>query len=185
MTCCAVGDRRARRPGAVVLVRAFVRLCFARRLLPDDLAVLAVDRHHHVPVHAAARQAAARRMRGRRHRRRRGPPSARRRRSPQTTGDAEPRPGISTFQRTFFVSLHSVGGFADCETPVHLRPAPLRPEFLGRFLRRQRRDSQRARRRARGTTTHLSEEICFTGSFTPDGAGVLRGTEDRRSGGRR
>ena len=33
-------------------------------------------------------------------------------RSPQTTGDDDPRPGISTFQRTFFVSLHSSGGVA-------------------------------------------------------------------------
>ena len=43
-------------------------------------------------------------------------------RSPQMTGDADPRPGISTFQRTFFVSLHSVGGVADCETPLAYGP---------------------------------------------------------------
>src|SRR6185295_16694925 len=39
-------------------------------------------------------------------------------RSSQITGDDEPRPGISTFQRMFFVSLHSDGGVADRETPV-------------------------------------------------------------------
>src|SRR6185295_9158751 len=39
-------------------------------------------------------------------------------RSSQITGDDEPRPGISTFQRMFFVSLHSAGGVADRETPV-------------------------------------------------------------------
>jgi hypothetical protein len=43
-------------------------------------------------------------------------------RSPQITGDDEPRPGISTFQRMFFVSLHSVGGVADLETPVAKGP---------------------------------------------------------------
>jgi hypothetical protein len=43
-------------------------------------------------------------------------------RSPQTTGEAEPRPGISIFQRTFFVSLHSVGGVAVRDTPVMCGP---------------------------------------------------------------
>src|SRR5262245_9876345 len=43
-------------------------------------------------------------------------------RSPQTTGEADPRPGISTFQRTFFVSLHSTGGLAVFDTPVALGP---------------------------------------------------------------
>src|SRR5713226_8588717 len=43
-------------------------------------------------------------------------------RLPQTIGDADPRPGISTFHRRFFVSLHSVGGFADRETPVAYGP---------------------------------------------------------------
>src|SRR3954463_10959521 len=38
--------------------------------------------------------------------------------SPQTTGVPDPRPGISTFQRMFFVSLHSIGGSAVLETPV-------------------------------------------------------------------
>src|SRR6185436_1499006 len=38
------------------------------------------------------------------------------------TGDEEPRPGISTFQRMFFVSLHSVGGLACFETPVACGP---------------------------------------------------------------
>src|SRR5512139_637963 len=39
-------------------------------------------------------------------------------RSPQTTGEPEPRPGTSTFHRTFFVSLHSIGGSALGPTPV-------------------------------------------------------------------
>ena len=43
-------------------------------------------------------------------------------RSPQTTGDAEPRPGISIFQRRFFDSLHSAGGVADAETPLICGP---------------------------------------------------------------
>src|SRR5207245_3568544 len=43
-------------------------------------------------------------------------------RSPQTTGDEDPRPGMSTFQRMFFVSLHSVGGFANRETPLAYGP---------------------------------------------------------------
>jgi hypothetical protein len=43
-------------------------------------------------------------------------------RSPQTMGEADPRPGISTFQRTFFVSLHSVGGSPYFETPVAYGP---------------------------------------------------------------
>ena len=38
--------------------------------------------------------------------------------SSHTMGDAEPWPGSSTFQRTFFVSLHSVGGSAVGDTPV-------------------------------------------------------------------
>src|SRR5712691_506552 len=43
-------------------------------------------------------------------------------RSPQTTGEADPRPGISTFHRTFFVSLQSDGGLADWETPLAYDP---------------------------------------------------------------
>src|SRR5262249_31185773 len=37
--------------------------------------------------------------------------------SPQITGDDDPRPAISTFHRTFFVSLHSTGGSAVVDTP--------------------------------------------------------------------
>src|SRR5262249_60633166 len=37
--------------------------------------------------------------------------------SPQMTGVPDPRPGISTFQRTFFVSPHSMGGSAGFQTP--------------------------------------------------------------------
>ena len=43
-------------------------------------------------------------------------------RSFQTTGDDEPRPGISTFHLMFFVSLHSIGGFAVRDTPVMSGP---------------------------------------------------------------
>jgi hypothetical protein len=43
-------------------------------------------------------------------------------RSPHTTGDAEPRPGTSTFHLTFFDSLHSSGGDADRETPLASGP---------------------------------------------------------------
>ena len=43
-------------------------------------------------------------------------------RSPQTTGVAEPRPGISTFQRMFFPSAHSRGGVAVLDTPVACGP---------------------------------------------------------------
>src|SRR5262245_34797296 len=42
--------------------------------------------------------------------------------SPQITGVPDPRPGSSTFQRTFFVSLHSTGGSAVFETPVAYGP---------------------------------------------------------------
>src|ERR1700682_5076258 len=43
-------------------------------------------------------------------------------RSPQTTGDDEPRPGISVFHRMCFVSLHSTGGSALLETPLAYGP---------------------------------------------------------------
>jgi hypothetical protein len=33
-----------------------------------------------------------------------------------------PRPGISTFQRTFFASLHSTGGLAVADAPVFKGP---------------------------------------------------------------
>src|SRR5882672_2735530 len=51
-----------------------------------------------------------------------GTADRRNKRSPQMTGDADPRPGISTFQRMFFVSLHSTGGVAVFETPVAYGP---------------------------------------------------------------
>ena len=38
------------------------------------------------------------------------------------TGVPAPRPGISFFQRMFFVSVHSSGGFATRETPVPSGP---------------------------------------------------------------
>src|SRR5215204_3309516 len=40
----------------------------------------------------------------------------------QMTGVPDPRPGISIFQRMFFVSLHSSGGSAVRETPVAYGP---------------------------------------------------------------
>jgi hypothetical protein len=43
-------------------------------------------------------------------------------RSFQTTGDDDPRPGISTFHLMFLVSLHSIGGFAVRDTPVMSGP---------------------------------------------------------------
>src|SRR5262249_25808138 len=43
-------------------------------------------------------------------------------RSPHTIGDALPRPGISTFHLTFFVSLQWSGGLAVDETPVAWGP---------------------------------------------------------------
>ena len=58
----AVGDRRARRPRAVVDVRRFVRLLLARDPLPDGLSRLAIDRHDDEAMHAARLQAAARRV---------------------------------------------------------------------------------------------------------------------------
>ena len=70
---------------------------------------------------------------------RRARPSADKMRSPQTTGDAEPRPGISTFHLMFLVSLHSSGGFADGDTPRGMRAAPLRPELIAWAIRRLRR----------------------------------------------
>ena len=36
------------------LMRAFVRCLLARGLLPDHLAVLAIERHHDIAMHAAA-----------------------------------------------------------------------------------------------------------------------------------
>ena len=131
----AVGDGGARGPGAVVVVRRLVRLGFARRLLPHHLAVLAVDRHHHEAVHAAARQPAPRRMRvadaapaGRGQHVDAVAPDHRRRRAAA---------GISTFQRTFFDSLHSVGGCRRRRDAGHLRPAPLGPELIGALLGRR------------------------------------------------
>src|SRR5690242_3869360 len=40
----------------------------------------------------------------------------------QTTGVAEPLPGIRTFHFTFFVSVHSTGGFARGATPLASGP---------------------------------------------------------------
>jgi hypothetical protein len=50
--------------------------------------------------------------------------------SPHTIGDDDPRPGISIFHRMFFVSLHSIGGFAVRDTPVMSGPRHC-PQFLG------------------------------------------------------
>jgi hypothetical protein len=37
-------------------------------------------------------------------------------------GEDDPRPGISTFQRMFWDSLHFTGGFAVVDTPVMAGP---------------------------------------------------------------
>ncbi len=49
-------------------------------------------------------------------------PSARRCGRPRRPGSTSPLPGIATFQRTFFVSLHSSGGVACGATPVMSGP---------------------------------------------------------------
>src|SRR6185436_20498578 len=43
-------------------------------------------------------------------------------RSPWTTGDDHPLPGIATFQRTFFVSLHVSGSPCSSDTPCPVGP---------------------------------------------------------------
>ena len=68
------------------------------------------------------------------------------------TGVPEPRPGISFFQRMFFVSLHSSGGFAGGETPVHSGRATA--AIAVRSGRRQRQCRRRRRARARGRSTY-------------------------------
>jgi hypothetical protein len=101
-------------------MRRFVRRLFARRLLPHRLAGLAIDRQHHVamrdaglpPIAACCASPAAPV----------GMAVSRYSRSPHTTGVADPRPGTSTFQRMFFVSLHSMGGVAVRDTPVPCGP---------------------------------------------------------------
>src|SRR5262245_6562655 len=42
--------------------------------------------------------------------------------SPQMIGVADPEPGIATFHLMFLVSLHSTGGCAVTEVPVHSGP---------------------------------------------------------------
>src|SRR5688500_20290532 len=59
----AVGHRRGRGPGAVVLMRGFVRRLFARRVLPPDAAVTPGERHGDVPMSSAPLDGAPRRMR--------------------------------------------------------------------------------------------------------------------------
>ncbi len=44
------------------------------------------------------------------------------------TGVPAPRPGIAFFHRMFLVSLHSIGGLADRETPV-----PSGPRHCGQY----------------------------------------------------
>ena len=48
-------------------------------------------------------------------------------RCPQMTGDDRPLPGISTFHLTFFVLLHSVGGFSLDSRPITSRSTPMAP----------------------------------------------------------
>ena len=135
----AVGDRRARRPGAVVLMRALVRRRLARGLLPDapcpSFRSSAITTKRCTTARAWPCRAA----------RARSPASialgtavSTKTRSPHTTGVPEPRPGISTFQRTFFDSLHSVGGIGGSRHAGHQWPAPLGPELVGALLRHER-----------------------------------------------
>ena len=114
----AVRYRRTRSPGAVVLMRGLVRLLLLRDPFPNRLAGRAVDRQHDESVHVARLHAAFGAWRVFAGGTCVGTAVSTKTRSPQTTGDADPRPGISTFQRMFFVSLHSRGGLAVGDTPV-------------------------------------------------------------------
>ena len=69
------------------------------------------------------------------------------RRSPHTTGEPDPRPGISIFQRTFFVSLHSAGGSARLDTPVAYGP-----RHCGQYASPAGSDAQDGQRRATRAT---------------------------------
>ena len=103
-------------------MRRFVRLFLARDVLPDGLAGLAIDREDLVLMHAALRQRAARLHAAASPATPTGIAVSTKMRSFQTTGDDDPRPGISTFHLMFFVSLHSIGGFAVRDTPVMSGP---------------------------------------------------------------
>mgnify|MGYP003693543021 CR=1 FL=1 len=123
-----VGDRGARRrtchcPGGDPSLGGASRATCS----PDHLAVRAIDGHHDIAVDetAASSCLAARAQRPRRTPC--GTAESTKMRSPHTTGVPEPRPGISTFQRTFLVSLHSVGGSARLRDAGRIRSAPLGP----------------------------------------------------------
>ena len=110
----AVGDRRARRPRAVVRMRRFVRHRLVRGPFPDRLAGAPVDRHHDEAVRRARRDRAARRVASPRRRRRPAPRSARtagRPRRPATTSrgpGSRPSSGCSSSRST---------RAADCRAP--------------------------------------------------------------------
>ena len=98
-------------------IEGCARRSSARRPLPDDAAGAPIDCQHDEAMDFSRLDADSRLVR-------RAPVDADRhrgdqnRRSPHTTGDADPRPGISTFHRMFLVSLHSMGGLARLETPL-------------------------------------------------------------------
>ena len=104
----AVGERRGRGVGAVLLVRRLVRRVLARRLAPTTtlpvLRSIAMTTNLCGDARLPPRRCARRDLDAGGHR------DSTKTLSPQITGDAEPRPGISIFQRMFFVSLHSSGG---------------------------------------------------------------------------
>ena len=110
--------------------------------LPHRASGPPVDRHHDEHVHASRRQSAAWRVL-----RFAADPTgtavSTNRRSSQTTGDACPRPGISTFQRMFFVSLHSSGGLA-WRHAGRIGSPPLRPVAARRGRLCQHHGRQRA-----------------------------------------
>ena len=124
----AVGDRRARRPRAVVLMRRLVRRFFAGGPLPSDRAVRAVDREHLVGVRDA-RGRCRRAADGRRSPARPlGTAVSRKMRSPQTTGRRRTAAGNLDLPL-------DVLGFAPLDWRIRrrrhaggLRTAPLRPE---------------------------------------------------------
>ena len=115
-----VGDGRTRSPGAV-LHRGLTRALFAGGSFPDNASGRTVDRQDDEPMDVSRLGMTSRLMRcdalnAHRDSGQQEQPIA------HTTGEPDPRPGTSTFQRTFRVSLHSVGGFAVLDAPVACGP---------------------------------------------------------------
>ena len=120
----------------------------------------------------ARRERAARRA-ARAHRRRPSPParrSARRRDRPRRSATPEPRPGISTFQRTFFVSLHSVGGVGGRRDAAGIVARATGARTARRLLRHERHgqcEQASAARRRRQDPRHSMQGASPSGSPTP------------------